>query len=335
MRGSVLWAASSALIALLQGAAASPTPPSVSGLEGSIGNGSSVHHDIRRRMNQIDTGLHVDYGTCRRSEVKLTRAYRAVAGLEALATAGYHSLHPEITSQYSLPSTLFFRVDEFDAVRAIFKRVLENTNRLDQAFRMPVRCSYSEHLCYPPGEPERLVYSAWGALFLCPRFFSVPDLQQPCPSVPLAGGEPTLTTDGVLGIGSTSNALILLHHYLIAMTKGVIKSNHIGTRASKALLYTPDHDPFYSSVQNADNYARLAAWAYDLGLQKVTSYFDGTKEVWFPEHACFDKFDPDDNSAAGEIPSGTPLLRQIYAWYLTQDRRKIWTGGRWGLTPPP
>ena len=186
----------------------------------------------------------------------------AVAGTRMYATAGVNALSEKFLDLPGNPASSFFG-DQPDPFAADVLRAAAGSPDPDlrQAPAL-VSCNDVLNACGSPDEDHIMAYvdpRFPRVIVVCDLFFILPPVSPPC-----IGG---LTTNGgISGVGSVSQASILLHEFTHAVTGAVIDDEAYGSVKSMALVTKQIKRPWLAPVRNADSYAWMATWAYQLGL---------------------------------------------------------------------
>ena len=128
-------------------------------------------------------------------------------------------------------------------------------------------------------------------IVLCPIFFLFP----PHTTHPPCEGE--LSEDGVIGLGATTRAELLMRYVAEAVGFPMINQYASGLRGNRALFIAGRRDA--RAEWNADSYAQTAGWAYSLGM---TSHPDAHDD-------CMGRFEPQVfGPGTGEFPRNMDWL---------------------------
>lgn len=255
-------------------------------------------------------GLSVDSESCQGAEY--LGLHKAIEGLNLLANAGFNALAPHLTVFSGNPSPFFFRPDQYDRAQGTLALAIMCSAGVDSGKPIRLTCLHPQNRlrCYPPdpSQPRPAAYLSQRndrnkVIVICPRFHVLPQLGPACSG--------RFSTDGLSGIGASSQAQTLLQYFMLAIAPNKIFQRALGSRACNGLLNLYTRIPSeIGPLQNADSFARLAGWAWDLGLSATDVVYGPPGFGPLPPPlTCLNWFLPFATKAVGEFPGGLWLSR--------------------------
>lgn len=264
----------------------------------------------RNNPNGDATGLYVDWSTC--SATQLESAHIAISSLGQLAIAGRAAVSEPFVGLMGNPAPYFFAPSDFTFIWGLMNTALNSaTGQKENSRTIRVTCADLANLCNSVQGPADRILGAYvnpdREIVLCSRFFKLPYLEPSCSS--------HFSIDGLLGVGALSQGQVLLHmfaHAVTATEKGKhpngweVRDYAFGTHACYDLLWrrhsiTRNNPNLMMRPRfNADSFARMAAWAHDIGLADLGE--PDPLSPW-PKGTCVDRFKPNLNGAIGEFPT--------------------------------
>lgn len=257
-------------------------------------------------------GFYADPATCFGERLAAVEA--AIKGVGLLALAGKTAFRVTPPATSANPATFFFGDDRRAqaSAQAQFVSAYNYANGFSRGKYLRIACVDLYGGCKDPKMDVFAYANSDGvdSIVLCDDYFVYSVL----PTAPCEGG---LSRNGMRGIGGTSQALLLLHEFMHAVSGNRVGDHAYGTKACGRLLADTNNrrlpaDSDRLPSKNADSLARLAGWAYDIGLANT---LPGAPY-------CPEQFRPDALGRAGEWPSAT-------AWAWARFKHQMlcrWTG---------
>ena len=254
------------------------------------------------------SGLFVDTSTCTPQQVAY--AQKAIVGVGELAMAAQVGMRKDLAEDS--PYLQFFGLSVKEVVVDVFQTVVDYTTEesvtsgvdpkgfASRKSASPIRltckdeyrvCSRRNAFRKTPSRASAHYIKGTNDIVLCDLFFHFPsDLNPPCTNY--------YSSNGLTGMGAISQPLILLRELARALRQPVVGDWAIGTSGCLGLQWATDPKNAWKLPEwakrlslsravpenNADTFARYAAWTRDFGYGSVGTESEKicTEEYWRP-----------------------------------------------------